>query len=71
MGPNSITGIFEAVRRLYQTYEQEVIEKKKKGLLEEKTAKTYLRHASTFVRWCKNDFIPGVRKEGGISKHGM
>jgi|HigsolmetaGSP11D_1036233.scaffolds.fasta_scaffold03822_2 hypothetical protein len=47
---------------LYEAYEQEVTEKMKAGILEEKTAKTYLRHASTFVRWCRNDFEPGVRK---------
>ncbi|MBU9714145.1 hypothetical protein [Evansella tamaricis] len=48
---------------LNQAYEQEVNQKKEKGLLEEKTAKTYLRHSGTFVRWCKGDFAPGIRKE--------
>lgn len=42
---------------MYQTYEQEVNQKMKEGLLEEKTAKTYLRHSGTFVRWCRNDFL--------------
>lgn len=51
------------LEELYQMYEQEVTEKRKAGLLEEKTARTYLRHSGTFVRWCKNDFIPGIRKE--------
>lgn len=50
------------LEELYQTYEQEVNHKMKEGLLEEKTAKTYLRHSGTFVRWCRNDFVPGVRK---------
>ncbi|WP_019375839.1 hypothetical protein [Virgibacillus halodenitrificans] len=50
------------LEELYQTYEQEVNQKFKEGLLKEKTAKTYLRHSGTFVRWCRNDFVPGVRK---------
>ncbi|WP_417897766.1 hypothetical protein ABN702_15955 [Bacillus haimaensis] len=50
------------LEELYQEYEQEVEEKLKEGLLEEKTAKTYLRHSGTFVRWCRNDFVPGIRK---------
>lgn len=47
---------------LLEEYEQEVTNKMNVGILEEKTAKTYLRHASTFVRWCNSDFEPGVRK---------
>ncbi|MRG86712.1 hypothetical protein [Salinibacillus xinjiangensis] len=43
---------------LYQAYEKEVKEKE----LEKNTEKTYLRHAGTFVRWCKDDFEPGVIK---------
>lgn len=52
------------LEELYQSYAQEVTQKMKIGLLEEKTTKTYLRHSSTFVRWVRNDFVPGVRKEG-------
>jgi hypothetical protein len=48
---------------LYQIYEEEVNEKFKNGILKPSTAKTYLRHAGTFVRWCKGDFMPGVLKE--------
>lgn len=29
--------------------------------LQPETAKTYVRHAGTFVRWLKDDFDPGVR----------
>ena len=47
---------------LYEQYEKEVLEKQHDGILEEKTAKTYIRHSSTFVRWVRNDFEPGVRK---------
>lgn len=32
------------------------------GKLEEKTAKTFLRHVSTFIQWSNNDFEPGIRK---------
>lgn len=46
---------------LYQRYEQEVMKKTKKGLLTESTAKTYLVHSNNFIKWCRNDFIPGER----------
>lgn len=52
----------EQLEILLDLYEKEVNEKRNKSILEEKTAKTYLRHASTFVRWCKDDFTPGVNK---------
>lgn len=45
---------------LHEQYEKEVMA----GKLEPSAAKTYLRHSSTFVRWCRNDFEPGVRKAG-------
>jgi len=47
---------------LFEVYEKEVMEKQKVGILEKKTAETYLRHSSNFVKWCRNDFVPGVRK---------
>jgi hypothetical protein len=31
--------------------------------LEEKTKRTYVRHADTFVRWLKDEFEPGSRKD--------
>lgn len=54
--------IIAEIERLLEEYEIEIEEKRKSGILENKTAKTYLRHANTFVRWCKNDFVPGIRK---------
>lgn len=47
---------------LFEDYEKEVTEKMKAGILEKTTAKTYLTHSSNFVRWCRNDFEPGARK---------
>jgi len=49
--------------KLYQTYEQEVTEKSKIGLLAGNTKKTYLLHSENFVKWCRNDFVPGGRNE--------
>jgi hypothetical protein len=49
------------VEELYQAYEQEVTDKMKAGLLKESAIKTYLYHSYNFVRWCKNDFVPGAR----------
>lgn len=48
---------------LYDAYEKEVTEKLKNGSLKETTAKTYLTHSSNFIRWCKNDFVPGDRNK--------
>lgn len=44
---------------LYEAYEKEVTEKLNAGVLKDSTAKTYLTHSSNFVRWCRNDFVPG------------
>ncbi len=46
---------------LYEAYEKEVTEKLRSGILKDTTAKTYLTHSSNFVRWCRNDFVPGDR----------
>lgn len=49
------------LENLLETYESEVKQAHKKGLLTESTARTYLLHAANFVKWCKGDFIPGGR----------
>lgn len=48
---------------LFQAYEQEVRERTKEGVLAENTEQTYLLHSNNFVRWCKNDFIPGAKNK--------
>ncbi|MFC6330996.1 hypothetical protein ACFP56_00045 [Paenibacillus septentrionalis] len=47
---------------LFEQYEKEVMERQHDGILEEKTVKTYLLHSNNFVRWCRNDFVPGAKK---------
>lgn len=47
---------------LFEEYEKEVTEKMKSGLIAENTANTYLLHSGNFVKWCRNDFVPGGRK---------
>ncbi len=54
--------VIAELERLLEKYEIEIEGKRKTGILEDKTAKTYLGHANTFVRWCKGDFAPGNRK---------
>jgi ABC-type Zn uptake system ZnuABC Zn-binding protein ZnuA len=49
------------LEKLLETYESEVKQAQKNGLLTDSTARTYLLHASNFVKWCKGDFIPGGR----------
>lgn len=51
------------LERLLGDYEKEVIQAKKNGLLTESTTRTYLLHANNFVKWCKDDFVPGVRNK--------
>jgi len=50
------------MERLLEEYDIEIEAKRKAGVLEDKTAITYLRHANTFVRWCKGEFVPGEKK---------
>ncbi|BBW98771.1 hypothetical protein [Geobacillus subterraneus] len=51
------------LEELYQIYENEVKEKAKEGLLADNTARTYLLHSGNFVKWCRNEFVPGGRNE--------
>lgn len=53
--------LINKIENLLEKYEIEVEEKRQNGILKDKTAATYLRHAKTFVRWCKDDFVPGER----------
>lgn len=46
------------LEKLLETYELEVRQAQKNGLLTDSTARTYLLHPSNFVKWCKGDFIP-------------
>ena len=55
-------GTIAEMERLLEEYDIEVEAKRKKGILKNKTARTYLLHAENFVRWCKEEFIPGARK---------
>ena len=48
---------------LFEAYEQEVTGKLKDGLLTASTAKTYLVHSENFLKWCRNDFVPGARNK--------
>jgi len=51
---------------LLQAYEAEVTKLAKEGILAKNTEKTYLLHSNNFVRWCKNDFIPGAKNKKKI-----
>lgn len=53
--------IIEELDRLIIKYEVEIEQKRRNGILADKTAKTYLLHSNNFVRWCKGEFIPGER----------
>lgn len=43
--------IIAEIERLLEDYEIKVERQRKAGNLKDKTVKTYLRHANTFVRW--------------------
>ncbi|WMJ24335.1 hypothetical protein RBG61_06620 [Paludicola sp. MB14-C6] len=51
------------IQKLFEQYEQEVLEAERNGYLKENTAKTYLLHSGNFVKWCKNEFEPGLRNK--------
>lgn len=54
------------LENLLKTYEQEVSGLAKEGVLAKNTEKTYLLHSNNFVRWCKDDFIPGAKNKKNI-----
>lgn len=51
------------IEKLFQQYEQEVMEAEKNGYLQTNTTRTYLLHSGNFVKWCKNQFEPGGRNK--------
>jgi hypothetical protein len=55
-------GTIAEMEKLLEEYDIEVETKRKKGFLKNQTARTYLAHAENFVKWCKGEFIPGIRK---------
>jgi len=55
--------IIAKIEKLLKDYEIEIKRQRKARNLKDSTVKTYLRHANTFVRWCKDDFVPGGRRQ--------
>lgn len=51
------------IEQLFYQYEQEVLKAERSGYLKENTVKTYLLHSENFVKWCKNEFEPGLRNK--------
>lgn len=51
------------IEKLFQQYEEEVLEAEKNGYLQVNTTRTYLLHSGNFVKWCKNQFEPGGRNK--------
>lgn len=52
------------LEELLREYENDVLQAMRSGLLTESTARTYLLHANNFLKWCKDDFVPGGRNQG-------
>lgn len=51
------------LNKLLTEYENEVKAAYKQGYLTDSTARTYLLHSNNFVKWCKDDFIPGGKNK--------
>lgn len=51
------------VQELYEAYEKEVLEAEQEGYLAANTRKTYLTHSHNFVKWCGNEFEPGLKNK--------
>lgn len=47
------------VERLLGEYEREVESARREGRLADASARTYILHATNFVRWIRGDFEPG------------
>lgn len=52
-----------AIKKLFHQYQQEVLQAEREGYLKENTVKTYLLHSGNFVKWCNNEFEPGLRNK--------
>lgn len=61
--------IISEMERLFKEYDDEVEKRKKEGILKNTTARTYLSHAENFVRWCKEEFTPGITKLRNSNKN--
>ncbi len=57
--------IIAEMERLFEEYKHEIEVRRKDGSLKQYTVRTYPSHAWEFIRWCKGEFIPGVRKLKG------
>jgi len=57
------TTTIAAIEKLFSRYEEEVLEAKNNGYLQENTVKTYLLHSGNFVKWCSGEFEPGLRNK--------
>lgn len=51
------------LEELYQMYEEEIKIKTNDGFLAPNTSKTYLLHSGNFVKWCRDEFVPGFRNK--------
>ncbi|MGR6904586.1 hypothetical protein [Lysinibacillus sp. BSL11] len=47
------------LEELYKIYEKEV----KRTKLASNTVNTHLYHSGNFVKWCRNEYVPGASKE--------
>lgn len=56
--------IVSELERLFNQYETDINKLQDAGILKPSAAKTYLLHSKNFVRWCKDDFEPGLRNKG-------
>ncbi|WP_151736750.1 hypothetical protein [Paenibacillus tengchongensis] len=57
------TDIMKRMELLFEEYEKEVSDKLSNGLISENTAKTYLLHSGNFIKWCRDEFVPGARNQ--------
>lgn len=53
--------VIKRLELLFEVYEKEVSDKLSSGLIAENTAKTYLLHSGNFIKWCRDEFVPGAR----------
>lgn len=51
------------IEKLFQEYENEVASAQENGYLKPNTTRTYLLHSGNFVKWCRGEFEPGVKKK--------
>ncbi|WFD08763.1 hypothetical protein [Tepidibacter hydrothermalis] len=50
------------IERIFDEYEKEISNLEQKSIIAPNISKTYLLYSRNFIRWCKDESVPGGTK---------